>query len=224
MTNNNNSILAYINSIYNSLTKSEQKVADSVLEDPNKAIYSSITDFAEVSGVGDTTVLRFCRKLGYRSYQAFKLTLAQQLSNNNNDPASILNVEINDGDTLEEITQKVYNINTLALKETLSLLDMKEVEKAIDLMLSARKIYFYGLDVSSITAQDAVYKFIRVGLEVGTYIESHIQVMQASLLTKEDVVVGISYSGSTKDLLDVLMTAKKAGAKVISITHHASLR
>lgn len=216
-----NNITVYISSVYNSLTKSEQKVADLILKDPGKVIYSSITDFAEASGVGDATILRLCRKVGYKSYQAFKLTLAQELSSQNNDAVSALNDEIKAGDTLEELVRKTLNINVCALNETLSLLDLKEVNTAVECMVSARKIHFYGSGVSAITAQDAVYKFIRIGFDVDTYVDNHMQLMQASLLNHADVAVGISFSGSTKDTLEVLKAAKKAGAKIISITHHA---
>lgn len=221
MNQTNVGINAYTNSVYNSLTKSEKKVADLVLKDPNKAVYNSISDFADESGVGDATVLRFCRKIGFKSYQAFKLSLVQELSNQNNEIVSTLNVELKEGDSLEEIVYKTLNINVSALNETLSLLDLKELEKAIDSIISAKRIHFYGVGVSGITAQDAVNKLTRIGLNAASFMDIHMQMMQASLLGPDDVAIGISFSGSTKDTIEVLNIAKEAKTKVISITHHA---
>jgi len=221
MSQINGGIITYISSVYNSLTKSEKKVADAVIKDPNKTIYSSISDFADEAQVGDTTILRFCRKIGFKSYQAFKLALAQEISNQDNEAVSALNVELREGDTLEELARKTLNINVCARNETLSLLDLKEVKKAVDSIVSAKKINFYGVGVSAITAQDAVSKLVRIGLNAACFTDIHMQMMQASLMSGDDVAVGISFSGSTKDTIDVLKMAKDTGAKIISITHHA---
>jgi len=216
-----NGLLSYVRSIYNSLTKSEQKVADVVLNEFEKVIYSTVSDLADYCGVGDATILRFCRKVGYKSYQAFKLDLAKEVANIDTGALNLKGNEIKTDDTVEDIVRKTLNSNIFAINETLSLLDVKEVEKASDIIIKARKVCFFGAAVSQITAQDAVYKFLRIGVDVATYSDYHIQLMQASLLTPEDVAVGISFTGSTKDTYDVLKAAKNAGAKIISITHHA---
>ncbi len=221
MHNKANEILVYIRSIYNSLTKSEQKVADAILNDNEKVIYSTITDFADISNVGDATVLRFCRKIGYKSYQSFKLDLAKEIANSGAEVIDMKDNEITFDDSLENIARKTANSNIFAINETLSLLNLKEMEKAVDLLVNSRKISFFGAGSSQTTALDAAYKFLRIGYDIATYSDYHIQLMQASLLTPADVAIGISFSGSTKDTFEVLQTAKNAGAKIISITHHA---
>ncbi|HEY5584199.1 MAG TPA: MurR/RpiR family transcriptional regulator [Ruminiclostridium sp.] len=218
---NKNGILIYIRSIFNSLTKSEQKVAEGILNDNEKIVYSTITDFAELCEVGDATVLRFCRKVGYKSYQSFKLDLAKEIANLNREVMDLKDNEITIEDTLSEIARKTVNSNIFAINETLSLLNLKEVAKAVELLVHSRKVSFFGAGSSQITVQDAAYKFLRIGFDIGTYSDYHIQLMQASLLTTSDVAIGISFSGSTKDTFEVLQTAKNAGAKIISITHHA---
>lgn len=219
--NKANEILVYIRSIYNSLTKSEQKVADAILNDNEKVIYSTITDFADICNVGDATVLRFCRKIGYKSYQSFKLDLAKEIANSGAEVIDIKDNEITFDDSLENIARKTANSNIFAINETLSLLNLKEMEKAVELLVDSRKVSFFGAGSSQTTALDAAYKFLRIGYDIATYSDYHIQLMQASLLTSTDVAIGISFSGSTKDTFEVLQTAKNAGAKIISITHHA---
>lgn len=221
MNNKANEILVYIRSIYNSLTKSEQKVADAILNDNEKVIYSTITDFADICNVGDATVLRFCRKIGYKSYQSFKLDLAKEIANSGAEVIDIKDNEITFDDSLENIARKTANSNIFAINETLSLLNLKEMEKAVELLVNSRKVSFFGAGSSQTTALDAAYKFLRIGYDIATYSDYHIQLMQASLLTSTDVAIGITFSGSTKDTFEVLQTAKNAGAKIISITHHA---
>jgi DNA-binding MurR/RpiR family transcriptional regulator len=218
---NGNSILGYIRSIYNSLTKSEQKVADVILGENEKIIYSTITDFSEICDVSDATVLRFCRSIGYKGYQSFKLDLAIEIANMKNDVKYEEHSEITLDDTLEEISRKTINSNIFAINETMSLLDLKALDKAVDLIVHSKKIIFSGAGLSQITAQDAVYKLMAIGVDVSAYADNHVQLMQASLLSSSDVAIGISFSGSTMDTFEVLKTAKKAGARIISITHHA---
>ena len=215
------SLIPTINSIYEALTKSEQKVADYVLKNAKSTIYNSINDLADMADVGVTTVMRFCRKTGYKGYQEFKMALAQDLTVNPNVYNSDLGSEINDLDGVLEVSHKTFNSTIQALNETMSLLNKNDIEKAVNYMTGAKKIVFFGVGTSAVTALDAKYRFLRIGLEVDCCQDSHMQAMQATLLTSEDVAVGISFSGSTKDTVDVLTLAKNSGAKTICITHHA---
>lgn len=207
-------------SIYKSMTKSEQKVADVVLEDPEKIIYGSITDLAEYAGVGDTTVLRYCRKIGFKGYYAFKLALAQEQTAKIESASAIVRQTIEKSNSIEETIKKTIHLNLLAIDETMKLLEPSQVEKAVGLLLNAKKIFFFGSGISSITAIDAMYKFLRIGLDVVGYTETHYQTMAASLLRKGDVAVAFSFSGSTKDTINVMKIAKETGAGTICITHH----
>lgn len=206
-----------ISSIYNSLTKAEQKVADAVLSNTETAVYSSVTDLAEMADVGETSVIRFCRKLGYRGYQEFKLAVAQDLVS----PTENVHGRIEETDDIELISKKITSYNSKALVDTQTLLDESQLQKAMEAFIKGRKIYFFGVGSSGITANDAKYRFMRLGFDVDYASDSHIIAMNSALVTKEDVVVGISSSGSTKDLVDAIRMAKKNGAYVICLTNHA---
>jgi transcriptional regulator, RpiR family len=99
-------------------------------------------------------------------------------------------------------------------------ISMEELQKAIEAIINARHIEIYGVGASGYTALDVMYKFKRIGLQVNAYIDPHIQSMSASLLQKNDVALAISFSGSTRDTVDTVETAKKSGATVICITNH----
>lgn len=215
------SLLPMIDSLMKEFTKSEKKVAELVLKQPQQIIYSSITDLGEIAGVGDTTIIRFCRKLGFKGYQGFKMALAQELSHGNNQFSTALNEEILDTDTTDVVIQKLHNISISALQETVSLLKKDDIVKAVDIIKKSNSVHFYGVGSSGVTALDAMLKFMRIGLNVCCYSDGHMMAMDASLRSKTDTVVGISYSGSTKDTVEALRLAKNAGASTICVTHHA---
>ncbi|MEH7235324.1 MurR/RpiR family transcriptional regulator [Bacillus sp. JJ1562] len=204
-------------SIYKSLTKSEQKVADLILSDTQEMVYATVTDLSEKAGVGETTVIRFCRKLGFRGYQEFKLSVAQNLSNSSEQ----IYGEIKANDTLVEVATKITQQNSKVLKDSLDLLQITSLEKAVKAITSSNKVFFFGVGSSGTTARDAKIRYMRIGLNVDYSTDSHIMAMQASLLGKQDVVVGISSSGSTKDVVDAIKIAKENKAFIICITNHA---
>ncbi|MBY6274497.1 MAG: transcriptional regulator, partial [Bacillaceae bacterium] len=210
---NVNTILK-IKSYYNGLTKTETKIADYVLEHLQDIIYCSVTELAERAGVGETTVLRFCRKMGFNGFQDFKLALAQDLVQ----PFTNDEEEIVENDTTLSIINKTTTKHMKIIEENRQLLDEKQVEKAIDLILSAKTNVFFGVGSSGLTALQAANSLTRIGIKCDAKQDSHFQAMTAALLTKDDCAIGISVSGSTKDTIHNLEIAKKRGAKIICIT------
>ncbi len=216
-TSNNSNTLLLITSIYNSLTKAEKKVADAVVNNPEEAIYLTVTDLSEKARVGETSVIRFCRKLGYRGYHDFKLAIAQDIVN----LPDVIEGQIEESDSVEAIAQKITMNNARLLQNTLDLIRTDELKKAALAIKNSRKLYIYGVGSSGITALDAHYRFMRLGQNVEAQRDAHIISMSASLVSKGDVVLGISTSGSTRDLVDPIRQAQKNGASVICLTSHA---
>ncbi|CAM3842210.1 MurR/RpiR family transcriptional regulator [Cohnella lubricantis] len=202
-----------INSYYPSLTKSEQKVADGVMGGADDLIYHSVTELAEISGVGETTVMRFCRKIGFKGYQDFKLALAQDQRDKKADEAEAGA----DGD----FTQLVYRETMGILQDSMSLLNKEKLEQVIDLIDKARHVQFFGVGASGVTAQDAKTRLLRIGRRAEAVNDAHIQAMMAVSMGEGDVAFGISLSGSTIDTNDILMKAKQSGAAVIAMTNYA---
>ncbi|MGB9662002.1 MAG: MurR/RpiR family transcriptional regulator [Moorellaceae bacterium] len=212
-----NSILLKIGSIYNSLTKAEKKVADYVLENSNEVIYLSVTELAERCGCGETTVIRFCRHIGLTGFQDFKLNIAKDIVR----PEMNIHEQVSFEDSIDTLVQKITTENMTALSNTVKLLSLKELERAVEAIVNANRIEFYGVGASGYTALDAKYKFLRLGLNVDAMLDAHIQAISAVNLSDKDVAVGISFSGSTKDTVETCRLAKNAGAKVICITNYA---
>ncbi len=215
-TDGSNTLLV-IDSVYKSLTRTEQKIADIIKRDPEMVVYATLTDLAEKAGVGDTSVLRLCRKLGFRGYQEFKLSLAQDLVN----PVKSVHSEIEEGDGLETIAEKITAENKIFLENTLSLLSMRELQKVVDAIAGADKIYFIGVGSSANTAADAKYRFMRLGYNTELVVDSHVMAMTAMLMSSKDVVFAVSTSGSTKDIVDAVKMAKQNGVFFVCLTSHA---
>lgn len=210
------SIFSSIHSKYNNLTNTEKKVADYVLENTRSVVYMSITDLADACDVGESSIFRFCKSLSYKGYQEFKIALAHSITVENEIPQ--LTDQILMDDTTEAVASKVLTTNVSALNETYNLIDIQKINQAIDYMINAERVSFFGVGSSLITAMEAKIKFMRITNKTECLMDSHLQMMSAALMSNRDVAVIISYSGSTKDSIEVARKAKERGAKVVSIT------
>lgn len=208
--------LSKIRSAYNQFTKAEKKVADYVLANPNEVLFMSISDLAEACKVGDTSVFRFCKTMNVKGYQEFKMMLS--LSMRDSAPDIFAGKDISLEDSLPDLAQKVLNTNISALQETFSLIDMDKMSHAIDLLFESRRILFFGVGASMLTAMKAMNKFLRIEPKAYCVQDSHMQAMLASTMGAEDVAVIFSYSGSTKDVVEIADLVKKSGAKTIVVT------
>lgn len=199
------------------LRASEEKVANYILTHWQEVLHLPITEFAERVGVSEATIVRMCKKMGFRGFQELKITLAMEKIQ----PIKTVHQAVQEGDDLETILKKVFSANIRAMEATLNVLSIKELERAISAILSARQLQIYGVGGSGPVALDAQHKFMKTGIPTVAYIDSHMQAMSASILEPNDVVIGISASGSSKDIIDALTLAKKRGATTIGITHYA---
>jgi RpiR family transcriptional regulator, carbohydrate utilization regulator len=200
--------------LYDSLRTSEKKVADYIEKNTNEIIHLSISALSEKCQVSETSVIRLCKAMGYVGYQDFKINLAKNMI----EPVKYIHEELEDLDDVSKIVHKVMVANMKAIEDTLKIIDNLEIEKAINALLKAKRINFIGLGGSGAVAIDAQHKFFRTGIPCFAYTDSHMQIMSSSMLEKNDVVIGISHSGSTKDIVDALHVASKAGATTICIT------
>ncbi len=195
-----------------SLRNSEKKVARCVMQDPRSVVSLSITELAEKAGTSEPTVIRFCRKLGLTGYMELRLNLARDLPS-----AGHIYENVGESDSIAQIAGKILNSHREAISNTLNKVSLEVLESAVEALCAARRVEFYGLGGSAIVAMDAHHKFFRLGISCIAYDDPHMQVMSAALLAPGDVAVVVSHTGSTKDIIDSVKVAKKAGAKVIGI-------
>ncbi len=209
--------LPRIRSHYTLFSQKEKMIADFIIANPEKIIHSTISGIAEDLGIADATVFRFCKRLGFKGYQAMKISLASDLVT----PIQDIHETIHEQDSEGVIAQKVFRSNIRTLEDSLGILNEETFTRAVQAMLSAGRIEFYGTGGSGFVAMDAHHKFLRTGMTTTAYNDPHMQLLSASQLTNEDVIVFISHSGANKDLLEVLDVAKKNRIITIAITHFA---
>ena len=209
--------LLTISSLFESFSKAEKKVAQAVQSDPQKVILMTITDLSEKAGVGDTTVIRFCRKLGFHGYQEFKLAIAQDLVKS---PA-FLEKQDESGDVPGDVTKMITRKNIRMIQNTLDFLDEGALHAAVNMLVQAKRTLLCGVGASAVTALDIYHRFLRLNMNVEVFMDGHLIAMAASLAGEKDVVFGISTSGSTKEIVDSFQLAKQNGAGILCITSHA---
>ena len=202
---------------YNQFTKAEKKVADYILQNSREVLFMAITGLAEACEVGDTSVFRFCKTLKLKGYQEFKMMLSLSLHDEATGQGR-LEGDINLTDSFAEVSQKVLNTNMSALEETYSLLNEEQFGQVIDCLYQAKRICFFGVGASMISALKAANKFMRIEPKVFCVQDAHMQAMAASMMEEGEAAVLFSYSGATKDTIHAARLAKKAGAKTICIT------
>ena len=211
-------LLDRVETMLDQMRPSERTVGRFVLCHPNLVISLSFPEIAARTGVSQPTVARFCRAAGYSGYRDFKLRLAQSLANG----VPFVHHDVGIHDAMADVAAKVFDRGIAALVTVRNHLDPDALERATQLLATARRIEFYGLGNSGIVAMDAQHKFFRLGVPAVAYSDPHVHAMSASLLGKGDVVVAISATGRTRELIRSVEIARDAGAAVIAITASAS--
>lgn len=211
------SLILDIQLSYNQFTKTEKKIADFIINNTNQVLFMSITELSESCGVADASVHRFCRAMGVKGYQEFKMKLSLSVSSDEDNDQEKDILDLNN-DSLEFMLDKILQGHISALKETRMLMRKDEVIKTVEMMENAENIYFFGIGDSLLTAREARNKFLRICNKVSCIDDPHMQAMTASMAGPKDVIFIISYSGATKDNIYVAKIAKKAGARIVGIT------
>lgn len=212
-------IFAAISNSYYHLTASEKKVADYVQSHKTDVQFMSISDLAEACGLADATVSRFCRRMKLRGYSDFKLALAkasveEKIGANTPDAVPAPQAE---GD-IPALCRQVLQANTLAIKQSMERVRPQDIEAAVSLLTGAARVWCMGQGGSMLLADEAAHLFSTVCANFFSVADSHAQISRAALFAPEDVLFFFSYSGATKEMMDVVTQAKERGAKIVLIT------
>ncbi|TVQ98702.1 MAG: MurR/RpiR family transcriptional regulator [Spirochaetaceae bacterium] len=205
--------LSFISENIVNMRKSEVKVAHYVLEHSDTVIHSSVSEIAENASVSEPTVIRFCRALGFKGYQDFKINLAQSII----PVLKSIHEAVDEHDGIPQVIRKVFNANIAAVTHSAEGLDQDAVAAAVQILAESTHISFFGLGGSASLAMDAHHKFFKIGIPCSWFNDAHMQAMSASLMKPGDTLVVISHSGSSKDIVESLRIASEAGASTIAI-------
>lgn len=199
--------ISIIQSFYPSLSKGEKKIADYVIAEKDQIIYQTLQEISKCIGVGEATIVRFCHKIGFEGFHDFKLSVAKEIPNSTTEEGVHY---------VDYITMNLQN----AITSTKQILNKEKIEAAVDLILSAKRVFFYGVGTSSNAALDMQSRLLRYGKTSAVVSDAHFQAMTSSVLGEEDLVIAFSLSGYTQDIVESLSIAKSNGVKIITITNH----
>ena len=207
-----------IREMMSNLTNKEQQIASYILDYPGDVVRMSIDELASACNVSVSSVVRLCKTLGYSGYKELCRVLSMDLALNQQD--NITYTDVRPGDSIQNIIRSVSMNSVKAIENTMAVLDETELEKAVEAISRARRVDFYGVGTSGTVALDAHNKFLRINKISIASADPHLQVLAATTLSPEDVVVLISYTGETKDILETADVINQTGATIISITRY----
>ncbi|TKU73846.1 MurR/RpiR family transcriptional regulator [Citrobacter sp. wls710] len=188
-------------------SRTQQKLGEFVLSDPARVVYLTITELARESDTSEASVTRLCRTLGCKGYNEFKMALA---------------LDLRQGEPVEHSGDEIDNVvneSVQALQDTAKLLDRTLLEAAALALHQAQSVQIYGVAASSILGEYLHYKLLRLGKPAQLFSDMHRAAMNATTLSKDTLVVAISSSGSTRDLLHVVKLARKQGVRVLALSN-----
>lgn len=214
MTNGN--FWDLLNEKQSKLTKSGRVVAEYLTQHAEEAQYLSISSLAEACGVAEATIFRFCRALGFDGYNGMRIALARAGAEHG---SHIPDLPQAGADTATLCSHAAASFQA-AITGTQSVLDPDAVDKAATILQRARQVFCMGQGGSMVLAEDIWVRFSTISTKFHTAGDSHMQMMAASLMTPEDAILFVSYSGSTRDMMDTLRAARESGVKIILITHY----
>jgi DNA-binding MurR/RpiR family transcriptional regulator len=219
-------LFAIIRAKYNTLSKVQKNIADYILNNKFEVVRITISELAQKCSVSEPTVIRFINKLDYSSYQTFRIDMAGELSKETHNSFS-KDIKIDDGyqnieanDNIDIIKQKVISSAICAISDLNNIISTEDLDLAVNLIFESNSILFYGSGGSSVIAMDAYHKFMRIGKKVSFYLNSHFSLIKTSHLESNDVVVLISHTGESREVLECADNAKKKGCKIIGITSY----
>lgn len=215
LPNTNGGLVMLAKSI-ESLPASEKKIADYILKNPQEVVSLTVNELARKSGASAAAVIRLCKSLNVAGFQELKMRIVGDLQTK--DHMEYRDIAPNEGTTT--IIEKMTNNTIQTILETAQVLRVKDVEQAVEAIVSARTIHFFGVGASAIIAEDAQQKFLRINKNATAFTDTHMVATMIANAKPDDVVMGISYSGATVEVASIIELANKKGITTISLTKY----
>ncbi|MCG2802068.1 MAG: MurR/RpiR family transcriptional regulator [Cellulomonas sp.] len=204
------------------LRPSEHRVAERFLADPAGTAALTVAELAAGCATSTTTVVRFCRRMGYERYQDLRLDVTREITRERVETATAPQVmgDIDRDDTMEDIVAKISRAETLSIADTATALDLDALSRAVAAVCDARRVDVFGVGASAFVGLDVQQKLVRIGRTTLNWSDSHAAWTSAATLDPQCVALAISHSGATSDTIEFLDIARGAGATTIALTNH----
>jgi DNA-binding MurR/RpiR family transcriptional regulator len=212
-------IIQAITDKYSQLHTKEQALAQYIIDHSSQVINMGITDLSLASTASTATISRFCKAFHFSGYTDFKVKLAAELAGQ---PQSQSYQDIIAGNSLQKIIGAMEANHLRSITDTTRMLDVKELQRALDAFGEANRVDLYGVATSGVVARDFAQKLVRIGIPAFAHTDPHMQITTASNLQAKDVAFAISYSGETLETISAMQAAKERGATTISLTKYGT--
>lgn len=218
---NRPSLIERVQERYESLRPSERMVADHLRERAGTRLDMSITELARALGTSEATVSRVSRALGYAGFSDLKLSLAEGASAQ---AAGFVNIpsEIDPADPLIVNSARLASLLSKSLMGTQRMLDSAPVEACLDAICNASRITLVGVGGAAAICHEAVHLLMKAGFDVTAHSDNYMQIVASMNMKPGEVVIGISHTGTTRNVANALTLARRNGATAIAITSNAS--
>ncbi len=207
--------------IYDSLNNSERKVATYFLANIDNIFTMPISQLAKESGVSQVTWIRFCKAIGFDGLKDLKKALFSEINSQSATTSEIMNFsDVNSYQNVEEICNAIKNTTIEAIEDTFKMIEYEKLSTVADLIINSKNIYLFGVGASGILADDLYQKLIRIKKNAFFNRDIHMQLIYASTMSEKDIAIIFSYSGKTKDMLDILKIAKENHTPTVAVTKY----
>jgi DNA-binding MurR/RpiR family transcriptional regulator len=210
-------LLVHLRALRPSLSPAEDRVAEQVLADPRATAELTISKLATAAGTSETTVLRFCRRLGLTGYPRLRLALAAESAQSR--ALAVSQTDISAGDTIDDVVRKIALADASAVEETAQQLNRDTLAETARMIDRAVRVDVYGSGASALVGADLQQKLHRIGCLAFAWSDPHIALTSAALLGPRDIAIGISHSGTTRETIESITRAKANGARTVAITN-----
>lgn len=210
----------FIKDSVHSLPRGERAVGEYILSSPEIVPNMTIGGLAEACGTSKATVVRFCQSVGCRGFKDLCARLRADVSSGRH--RDLTYSDIHPGDKTESVIASVGENAVGSIRNTIDNLDRETLEKVVDYISKAERVDFYGVGFSGFIALDAQNKFLRLGKFSVCQTDAQLATLTALNLSRGDVAVMISYTGETRDIIDLTKKIRETGALTISITKSGS--
>lgn len=204
---------------YNTLSKNQKTVANYILKNSKKCVRMTLSELGKECSLSETTIIRFINKLDYKSYQAFRLDMAQDIIKDGG-TMDEENCDIEPGDSISDVKRKVIRNASSSINDISKLIDDNKLISVIEMIEKAERVMFFGAGGSGVIAMDVYHKFLKCGKDVIHENNSHLALIHSAHLTSNDMLVLISHEGESREVLECARLAQSQGAKVLAVTSY----
>lgn len=212
-------VMDTICSSFDSFFDSEKKIAKYIINHYDQVVDMTVGELASASGASEASVSRFCKKVGVKGFHHLKISLAKEMVDANSNKIKVVSNYI----SIDDVEQSLQNIlanKVEELKQTVSMMNTDELEKILKIIQKARIVQFIAVGNTIPVAIDGAFKLNQIGIKSVSSAIWETQIGFTYNLTNEDVVIAISNSGESRDVITAIEAAREVGALIISITNN----